>query len=416
MRRVLKFLAIALLALVLTGAALVLLLTDAAPRRPERAVVSPGDVERAVALLRQHDPREVSGPQTRSATLGERDLDLLVHYVARRFWVTDAGAAIDGGVVRLRTGVPALAGRWFNVELGLREQGQWPVLDSVWVGRVPLPSGLVLALARRLARGRGMDIDRVLALDIFQGLRIGAHELTVAYRVAPDTLSRVRAALAVPGDGERLRAYATRLAQLTLASPRSEVPLGELMAPLFALAAERSAAPGADPVAENRAVLIALTFLANQRPLGEWFPAAYTWPVPRPVLVVLRQRHDTAQHFLISALVAVQADSPLADAVGLWKELADTAPGGSGFSFNDLAADRAGTRFGELAAHEPHALQSTLAAAPPESAYVPDIADLPEGLAASEVQRRFGGVEGEGFRRMREDIEARVDRLALHRR
>ena len=38
----------------------------------------------------------------------------------------------------------------------------------------------------------------------------------------------------------------------------------------------------------------------------------------------------------------------LSDVIGLYKEIEDSR-GGSGFSFNDIAADRAGTRFGEKA-------------------------------------------------------------------
>ena len=79
-----------------------------------------------------------------------------------------------------------------------------------------------------------------------------------------------------------------------------------------------------------------------------------------PLIVTLQQRWDYPLHFLISALVAAEAGTPLADAVGLWKELTDARRGGSGFSFEDLAADRAGTRFGELAIRDPARLQARI--------------------------------------------------------
>lgn len=47
-------------------------------------------------------------------------------------------------------------------------------------------------------------------------------------------------------------------------------------------------------------------------------------------------------------MLAAYAGTPLADVVGLFKEMEDSR-GGSGLSFNDIAADRAGTRMGELA-------------------------------------------------------------------
>ena len=45
----------------------------------------------------------------------------------------------------------------------------------------------------------------------------------------------------------------------------------------------------------------------------------------------------------------VESTGALAQAIGLAKEVAD-ARAGSGFSFNDMAANLAGTRFGETGA------------------------------------------------------------------
>lgn len=51
-----------------------------------------------------------------------------------------------------------------------------------------------------------------------------------------------------------------------------------------------------------------------------------------------------AMHFISSAAIAAYTDTVLSDAIGLYKELED-ARSGSGFSFNDIAANRAGTSF-----------------------------------------------------------------------
>jgi hypothetical protein len=79
---------------------------------------------------------------------------------------------------------------------------------------------------------------------------------------------------------------------------------------------------------------------------------------------------------------------PLADAVGPWKELADARSGGSGFSFNDFAADRAGTRFGVLAVRDPARLQARLAAGLTDADLMPQVSDLPEYLPQSEFVAR----------------------------
>jgi len=109
--------------------------------------------------------------------------------------------------------------------------------------------------------------------------------------------------------------------------------------------------------------------------------------------LTLQGRDDLAQHFLISAGIAAAGGSRLADAVGLFKEL-DDSRSGSGFSFTDLAADRAGVRFAESATGPNAArLQGLLADKAEESLFMPRVRDLPEFMPEDELVRRFGGVD-----------------------
>jgi len=106
----------------------------------------------------------------------------------------------------------------------------------------------------------------------------------------------------------------------------------------------------------------------------------------------------------------------LADAVGLYKEIADSR-GGNGFSFNDIAADRAGVRFGESAAKSATAkkLQTDVGAGIIESDLMPATADLPEFMPETEFKRRFGGIDGSGYKKIMAEIEQRVAVLPLYR-
>jgi hypothetical protein len=106
----------------------------------------------------------------------------------------------------------------------------------------------------------------------------------------------------------------------------------------------------------------------------------------------------------------------LSDAIGLYREV-DDSRGGSGFSFNDIAADRAGTRFGELAtgsAAGARQLQQRIAAGIKESALMPAVADLPEFMPEAEFKRRFGGIGAPAYQRMMADIERRVAACPLY--
>ena len=155
-----------------------------------------------------------------------------------------------------------------------------------------------------------------------------------------------------------------------------------------------------------------LTFYANGRSLAAIVPQARAWPAPRRYEVTLNGRPDSPLHFLISAALAAEASGPLADAVGLYKEASD-AQGGSGFSFNDLAADRAGTRFGAMATRAPQRLQGLLADGVHERDLMPDVADLPESLSAADFAQRFGHVGTPAYAQLMAEIEARIDRCRV---
>ncbi len=213
---------------------------------------------------------------------------------------------------------------------------------------------------------------------------------------------------------ERLRAYAQRLREVTLANgPGWQVSLARLMGPMFALARQRSAA-GGEAAAENRAALMVLTLFANGRTVAGVLPSARDFPRPRWLRVTLAGRSDFPRHFLVSAALATESTSPLSKAVGLYKELAD-ARGGSGFSFNDMAANLAGTRFGEAAVDDADALQARLARGVNEALFMPETADLPEFLNEAEFRRRYGGVDAPAYREQLAVIEGRVAGLPLFR-
>ena len=84
---------------------------------------------------------------------------------------------------------------------------------------------------------------------------------------------------------------------------------------------------------------------------------------------------------------------------------------GSGFSFNDIAADRAGTRFGELAAGSKETaarLQQRLSAGVRERDLMPATDDLPEFMPEAECKRRFGGIGAPAYQQMMANIERRI--------
>jgi hypothetical protein len=74
--------------------------------------------------------------------------------------------------------------------------------------------------------------------------------------------------------------------------------------------------------------------------------------------LTLRGREDWARHYALSAALAVLEHPLVSDAGGLMIEQLDALTGGSGFSFGDLAADRAGVRFAVAATRSEAAAKS----------------------------------------------------------
>lgn len=430
-------LVIALLALLLPALGAVVLLSTALQREP--AVVSAtelaaDDVARAVSLLRTHDPRHAVPGRVSAALLRERELEVLLSHGARR-WLPGTSGRVDFargsaklhlsthlGAMPLPGGTAAALaapfGRWVNLEVELQETGGLPIIAGAHVGGLPLPAWAVEALAQRVLARSGLTAEWQLALEVVRRVRFEGDHALVVYAWQLDSASRVMASLLTVAELERLRPYQDRLAAVVAAAPGWQMPMVQAMTPLFELAAQRSAV-GHDAAAENRAALVVLTLFVNGRHVGSVAPAALGWARPRPLRLTLGGRIDFPQHFLVSAALVTEGTSPLSRAIGLYKEVADSR-GGSGFSFNDMAANRAGTRFGELALRQPQELQRRVAGgangrALRDDDLLPTVADLPEFLPEAEFRRRFGGVGAPAYEALLSDIDRRVAGLPLLR-
>jgi hypothetical protein len=127
----------------------------------------------------------------------------------------------------------------------------------------------------------------------------------------------------------------------------------------------------------------------------------------------LRGRRDLAEHFFLSAHLTATMGGDAARAAGITKELFD-AHGASGFSFADLAADRAGVRFAEGVLSNQLKL-SAIAQGFSVSAFMPEVDALPEGLTAVEVASQFGTKNDARFMKQLRAIDQRIEQLPPYR-
>jgi len=410
------FIAVLLLAAAAAAGALLAALQHE-PAVAVRAEIGPLDAARVAALLRAHDPRRAVTGRVSAVTLQERELEVLLDHGARRWLGTISRVSLERNVATVMMSArvpPNPFGRWLNVRARLVQTGGLPALESLRIGALPIPAWLGERIALRLAERAELLGELQLTADVVQHVRFEPQQLQVVYAWRDDSARRMMEALVPAAEQRRLRAYAERLAELAARErPAWEVPMTRLLVPLFALARERSAA-GNDAAAENRAAIVVLALFANGRGLPSVLPAASEWPRPPPLRLLLAGRDDFPLHFLVSAALVVESTGALAQAIGLAKEVTD-ARGGSGFSFNDMAANLAGTRFGELAMRAPEQLQARLARGVTDDDLMPAWADLPEFLPEAEFLRRYGGVGAPRYEALMAEIDRRVGALSLWR-
>jgi len=409
LKALLRTLVIFVVALPFLAIAAVLMCFQDKPLVTTAVQLTPQDIEKAKRILDEHDPRKAGHDGLQRVTIDQRDVETTLNYIASRIGHGAVRVVLRPGVAWLQGTVEVArspVGRYVNIDAVVHEAGGLPRFDRLKIGSVPVPDMLADYLLR-VALRRAIETDRGgLAADVINDVKVGDAKLTVTYRWNDAVAERARAVLVAPEDQARLRAYHDRLVDAVAKAP-AKVSLATLMPPLFLLALDRGAS--GDIVRETRAAIVVLAFYANGKGLAEIVSAARQWPQPARRTVTLAGRDDFPKHFLISAAIAAQAGTPLADAIGVYKEI-DDSRGGSGFSFNDIGADRAGTRFGELASQPDRArkLARAVAAGVKESDFMPDVSDLPEFMPEAEFRRRYGGVGGAGYDKMMALIEARV--------
>lgn len=217
------------------------------------------------------------------------------------------------------------------------------------------------------------------------------------------------------------RATQAQLRRLVAAGPglaSGDARFGALLQTAFA-------SPPADltldsAVQQNRAAILAWGIAVGHERLALWVGVERDAELLRQAAelrqgTTLRGREDWPRHYALSAALAVLEHPLLSDAGGLMKEQLDAVTRGSGFSFADLAADRAGVRFAVEATRSEaaaKAMQARLHDGFNVDDFFPPAADLPENLSVEQFRRDYDGVGSQAYRQKIRDIETRLDRCA----
>lgn len=414
--KILKWLPI-LLALSLAGLAVSVFL-DSRPLVPKAHSLTPAERAWAKAWLHNVQPRGLKDGQRVTLSLSEAEANTLGNYLIGRLGEGRFMVRLEDKRARLAAslGLPWNPQSHFvNLALELAGGAPLPRIERARLAGLPLPSGLVQTLADRLMAALG-------DAELLQSVTLEPGRALLTYRWRPYALEQVGSGLVSAEERARMLRYQALLVGFAKDRPRGKPialaePLARLLQEAGSASAREGQTPASDPVAENRAALLALAAYVNARTVRNPDPAdVQTRPIPFRQMQ-LRGRRDLAQHFMVSAALAAQGGNALSDLLGLLKEMQDS-DGGSGFSFADLAADRAGTRFGQLATRNRQSarvLQVRAQAGLTQDDIMPSIDGLPEGIGKAAFARDYGDTRSPAYQAVAARIEQRIDRLSIHR-
>lgn len=396
------------------------LMLDRAPAIEPPAEFRRTDLAWIKTLFQKHDPRGQTPDIVHTIQLDEAELNRLLNYAVELRQVSGISAELTPGLATI-TATLAVAdnpfGRYLNLTVRVAETTDGIRIDGLQLGSLPLPGMLADWTVRLAHLWLRRDETYATLAKAFSQVSFDENLATLDYRWHPALwaqLERKSADLLIaPEDQVRMLAYADQLDALLKPRPHgSRVPLTEVMGPLF----EHARQAGGEAADENRAALTALGAYLSGISLSKLLQgdSRSIRRAPR-VHLTLHGRRDFAEHYLISAAITVNGGSRLANAIGLIKEEEDASKG-SGFSFTDLAANRAGVLLGERATGEAaEQMRQRLATARLDADLMPDFRNLPEFMAQAEFDRRFGPIGGPRYQKIIDTIDARLATHPLHK-
>jgi len=398
-RRWPSLLVVALLLIVALAAGLVFLLTSPAPWVPPRPAPTAEQVGAGRdALLQLRGAADA--PAAHPIAFGPDQLDGIAALASHGLRPDRLAMGVKDNGLHITGSHRLPGGRWLNAAVVAVRSGRGFPATHLTIGHLSLSdrwSRAILNVGRRLLAWRGVEVP---PLDVMvRHVAIGGGRVVAI--VDPPR----------PQGGIDGKAVTRRYCMLAAAQRRTP-------AVQFATHVRRAFLGAATPD-DNRAAFVALAILLVDDKAGELAAIAHATidrcRVPSPT-VTLHGRADLPKHWSLSAALAVGGGAQLAQAMGEWKELADSltpqsafAIGDpSGFSFVDIGADRAGFRTATSATRPDRAADraARLRAATDAALLPAAILRQPEGLTEAQFTQRYGSIGDPRFTATIDRIDA----------
>lgn len=372
------------------------------------------DLERAKLIFEGNAVQD----NIKSIELNSRDLNIALHYLLNNYLQSASQITLNDDTLDFNISLllpDNLFGNYLNLKFNLTQQNGINQISALNIGQVGIADELAGFLIDKIIKYAHLKQHYILVTEQIIDLHFDSEKLSLTYLTDPadsdhtvDLLHRAR-------DHQAMIFYQQKLTEvINDHDPEWRLSLAELFQPLFKLAYRRSTLKNA--IKENRIVIFTVNSYVNKNEVLPYLPRNVTARPRRNYPVFLYKRIDLAKHFMASATLTATGGGHLANMIGLEKELSD-ARRGSGFSFIDLAGDRAGIRFGRKAIASPkdaRKLQKYMSQIKDYTAFIPDMRDLPENLSRKQFKKTYYSVYTPQYQEMLQKIDNRIDELPLY--
>ena len=413
MKYILRLIAIALSTVVILCALLIVFGISDTPTVAIGWTLTHDDIVRAKKIL--YEGSKTKPDEIGTIELTQPDINLAANYLFNRYRKSAVKIELKDNIVRFivtMTLPKNYLGQYLNISFRFGNEGnnELPSLKKFKAGELLLPAKFSAFVIDNIIRHTSLNEYFILATRPIRRIIIDQEKVTISYHSSLENLIQAQNVLADGGKNKDLDIYQQKLTDVIAQHDSTwRLSLADLLKPLFTLAYQRSNLENA--IDENKMAIITINNYVNRKETKKFLslPLA-TLNTDKRYPTFLYKRIDLAQHFIGSAAITASMNNQISKTVGEEKELSD-AQGGSGFSFVDLAADKAGTRFGEMATSSPESarkLQKKISDIKDYTDFMPDPSDLPEHMDDTEFKRRFESVDSAIYQELSKQIDERI--------
>ncbi|MCK5831821.1 MAG: hypothetical protein KAH20_16120 [Methylococcales bacterium] len=356
--------------------------------------------------------------EQKTLKLSEKNLNIALSYLLNHYLHSTSKITVEQKQLDFKIAL-LLSNNYFrkylNFNFKLTKQDGYPIINQLKIGKIGIADKFAGQILEKIIKHTPLKEYYILAAQHTKDINISRDRfLTVSYIPPSDIDLKNKLSL----NNRNFQSILLYQHQITIIiaqhNPKWRLSLAELFQPLFKQAYQRSTPETA--TSENRAVLIAISTYVNKSEIQTYIPFDISPSTQKQYPASLYKRPDMAKHFMASAVLAATGAETLATMLGQHKEL-DDAKHGSGFSFIDLAGDRAGLKFGKMAVTSPakaRKLQYIISNIKDYKSFMPEVRDLPENMNDIEFKNNFESISSEKYQDMLSKIDKRISSLFIY--